>query len=158
MGVFAGGCDLAAVERVCSDDGGGDDPSTLDGLESLVDHALVQADGDRLRMLETIREYADERLVAAGEEHETRMRHAVDYTALAADIRAGIEGTDQLDAITCGIVEESNLQAALETLSRDGAGDAEAGEAGLQLLAGTYGCTGTSGESTSPPAGCRHGS
>ena len=134
MGVFAGGCDLAAVERVRSDDGGGDDRSTLDGLESLIDHALVQADGGRLRMLETIREYANERLAAAGEERETRMQHAAHYTALAADIRAGIEGTVQVDAITCGIVEESNLQDALETLSRAAeTGDAEARESGLQL-------------------------
>jgi predicted ATPase/DNA-binding CsgD family transcriptional regulator len=132
MGVFAGGCDLAAVERVCSDDGGGD--GTLDDLESLVDHALVQADGDRLRMLETIREYAHERLVAAGEEDGTRARHARHYTALAADIRAGIEGTAQVDAITSGIVEEGNLQDALETLSRAAeAGDADARESGLRL-------------------------
>jgi predicted ATPase/DNA-binding CsgD family transcriptional regulator len=134
MGVFAGGCDLAAVERVCSDHGSGDVRSVLDDLESLLDHALVQADGDRFRMLETIREYAHERLLASGEEHETMMRHAAQFTALAADIRTRIEGSDQVDAIACGILEESNLQDAIDTLSRaTEAGDAEARESALRL-------------------------
>ena len=60
MAVFAGGCTFADVEAVCADPG----ENVLDELESLVDKALVQAEGqgDRLRMLQTIGEYARERL------------------------------------------------------------------------------------------------
>ena len=62
MAVFAGGCTFADVEAVCADPG----ENVLDELESLVDKALVQTDGqgDRLRMLQTIGEYARERLEA----------------------------------------------------------------------------------------------
>ena len=60
LAVFAGGCTFEDVEAVCADPG----TSCLDELESLVDKALVQFDGagGRLRMLETIREFAGERL------------------------------------------------------------------------------------------------
>ncbi len=70
MAVFAGGCTFADVEAVCADPG----ENVLDELESLVDKALVQADGqgDRLRMLQTIGEYARERLEAAGETRRDR--------------------------------------------------------------------------------------
>ncbi len=56
MAVFAGGCTLADVEAVCADPGA----TCLDELESLVDKALVQVDGQsgRLRMLQTIAEFA----------------------------------------------------------------------------------------------------
>ena len=92
--------------------------SVLDELESLVDKALVQTDGqgDRLRMLQTIGEYARERLEAAGEAREIALRHAHRYAELAREIRDGIEGTDQIGSVERGIAEEANLQAALDTL------------------------------------------
>ena len=70
LAVFAGGCTFADVEAVCADPG----ETILDELESLVDKALVQTDGqgDRLRMLQTIGEYARERLEAAGETRRAR--------------------------------------------------------------------------------------
>ena len=132
MAVFAGGCTFADVEAVCADPG----ENVLDELESLVDKALVQTDGqgDRLRMLQTIGEYAGERLEAAGETRDVALRHARRYAELGREIRDGIEGTDQIRSIERGIAEEGNLQAALDTLlaaARDG--DAVASEAGLQL-------------------------
>ena len=65
LAVFAGGCMVADVEAVCVEAG----ERCLDELESLADKALVQVDdqGDRLRMLQTIREFAHEQLRAAGE-------------------------------------------------------------------------------------------
>ena len=137
MAVFAGGCTLADVEAVCADPG----ESILDELESLVEKALVQADGqgDRLRMLQTIGEYARERLEAAGETGDVVLRHARRYAQLAREVRDGIEGTDQLGSLERGIAEEANLQAALETLlAAAQGGDAVASEEGLQLCGDLY--------------------
>ncbi len=134
MAVFAGGCELTDLEAVCADAGA----STLDDLESLVDKALVQADG-RLRMLQTIGEYAREQLEAAGETAELARRHAGRYAELAREIRDGVEGTDQLGAIERGIAEDANLQAALDTLlaaARDG--DAAALEQGMAMSGDLY--------------------
>ena len=132
LAVFAGGCTFADLEGVCTDPG----ETVLDELESLVDKALVQADGqgDRFRMLQTIGEYARERLEAADETGEVALRHARRYAALAQEIRDGIEGADQIGSLERGIAEEGNLQAALDTLlatAQDG--DAAASEAGLQM-------------------------
>ena len=132
MAVFAGGCTFADVEAVCADPG----ETILDELESLVDKALVQTDArsNRLRMLQTIGEYARERLESAGETRDVALRHARRYAELGREIRDGIEGTDQIGSLERGIAEEGNLQAALDTLlaaAKDG--DAVACEEGLQL-------------------------
>jgi predicted ATPase/class 3 adenylate cyclase len=131
LAVFAGGCTLEDVEAVCADRG----EDVLDELESLVDKALVQTDGQgRLRMLQTIGEYARERIESGGETRDIALRHARRYAELAGAVRDGIEGTDQIGALERGIAEEGNLQAALDTLlaaAKDG--DAAACEVGLQL-------------------------
>jgi predicted ATPase len=137
MAVFAGGCAFADVEAVCANIG----ESSLDELESLVDKALVQVDGqgDRLRMLQTIGEYARERLEEAGETDAISLRHAQCYAALARDIRDGLEGTDQVGSLERGIAEEGNLQTALDTflaLAQDG--DTVAAEAGMQMCGDLY--------------------
>jgi predicted ATPase len=132
IAVFAGGCTLADLEAVCADLG----ESVLDELESLVDKALVQADGqsERLRMLQTIGEFARERLEASGEVSEIPLRHARRYAARAQEIRGGIEGADQVRSLERGIAEEGNLQAALDTLLAGALdGDAGASEEGMQL-------------------------
>lgn len=137
MAVFVGGCTFADVEAVCANPG----ESSLDDLESLVDKALVQLDGtrDRLRMLQTIGEYARERLVASGEADAVALRHALRYSALALDIRDGVEGTDQIGSLERGIADEGNLQAALDTLlthARDG--DSAAMELGMTMCGHLY--------------------
>ncbi len=132
MAVFVGGCTLADVDAVCAEPG----ETSLEALESLVDKALVQADGqgDRLRMLQTIGEYARERLEDSGEAGAIALRHARRYAAIARDIRDGIEGTDQVGAVERGIAEEGNLQAALDTLLASAKrGETTALEQGLQL-------------------------
>jgi predicted ATPase len=69
LGVFVGGCTLEAAEAICDAD--------LDTLQSLVDKSLVRVrESDRFWMLETIREYAVERLEASGETADIRRRHA----------------------------------------------------------------------------------
>jgi len=137
MAVFAGGGAFADLEAVCADPG----ETILDDLESLVDKALVQTSGqgDRLRMLQTIEEYARERLETAGETREVALTHARRYAALGREIRDGLEGTDQIGSLERGIAEEANLQAALDTLlasAKDG--DTAASEEGLQLSGDLY--------------------
>ena len=132
LAVFSGGFTLPDVEAICADAGMG----CLDELESLVEKALVQADrqGARLRMLQTIADYAREQLAAAGEADGIARRHARRYAEVAREIRDGIEGSAQLASVARGVVEEGNLQAALETLlAAAKRGDEAACEAGMQL-------------------------
>lgn len=131
IAVFAGGFTFGDVEAVCAEPGG----SVLDELESLMDKALVQVDaqGERLQMLEMIREFARERLDAAGESSDIALAHARHYAAIAREIREGIEGTSQRRSVERGIAEEGNLQAALDTLlTAARAGDPTACGTGLR--------------------------
>ena len=89
LAVFVEGCTLEAAEAVCN---AGQDlgVEVLDGVARMVDKSLLrqeeQADGEpRLLMLETIREYAVERLSASGETEAIRRRHAGYYAALAEE-------------------------------------------------------------------------
>jgi predicted ATPase/class 3 adenylate cyclase len=77
LAVFRGGWTLRAAEEVAQ--------ASLDGLESLVDKSLVRHADDRFWMLETIREYASERLDASADAVELRRRHADFYLALAEE-------------------------------------------------------------------------
>ncbi|HEX9738384.1 MAG TPA: adenylate/guanylate cyclase domain-containing protein [Candidatus Limnocylindria bacterium] len=86
LAVFAGGWTLDAAEAVCRPDDIGLD--TLDGLAGLLDQSLIRRDegvhgGSRFMMLETIREYALEQLLASGERDELARRHAEHFTAVA---------------------------------------------------------------------------
>ncbi len=137
MAVFVGGCTLADVEAVCADRG----EEVLDELESLVDKALVQLDGqgDRFRMLQTIGEYAREQLEAAGETREIALRHADRFADVARAIRDGIEGTTQVASVERGIVEELNLLAALDVLlAAAPAGNGAAAQTGLKVCGDLY--------------------
>jgi len=126
LAVFAGGCTLADAEAIAGE-------GTLDELEALIDAALVRADG-RLRMLQTIADFARERLEASGAADEVAARHARRYAAVAREIRDGIEGAEQVAAIARGFVEDDNLQVALDTfLAAARAADATALEQGLQM-------------------------
>jgi predicted ATPase/class 3 adenylate cyclase len=86
LSVFAGGWNLAAAEAVLPDDHL-DRAGVVDLLTQLVDKSLVVVDeaelGRRYRLYETIREYAQEQLEAAGETEDARRRHADYYAALA---------------------------------------------------------------------------
>ena len=68
LAVFSGSFDLPAAEGICA--------AHLDTLHSLVDKSLLGFEGDRFTMLETIREFAAERLWASPEAHDRRRRHA----------------------------------------------------------------------------------
>jgi len=99
LSVFAAGCDLASAEAICgpSSEIGGD---ILDGLMALVDQSLVKveetaAGETRFRLLDTIREYAAERLEAGGETDLIRARHRDWYVALVPQAAAELSGPDQ---------------------------------------------------------------
>ena len=77
LAAFAGGATLEAVEQVAEAD--------LDTLQSLVDKSLVRRTGERFWMLETIREFAVERLTASGEADDLRRRCAEHFLALAEE-------------------------------------------------------------------------
>ena len=89
LSVFVGGCTLRSAHAVTSP-AGDLGPDVLDGLASLVDKSLLRqeegTDGEpRFRMLETIREYALERLAESGETEVTTRRHAEFFCALAEE-------------------------------------------------------------------------
>jgi predicted ATPase/DNA-binding SARP family transcriptional activator len=112
LSVFAGGCDLAAAEAVCG-------PAALDALGSLVDKSLVVAapsgdgGGMRYRLLETVAEYARERLDESGLRAETERAHLTYYRELARTTDPLLRGPDQLAAIERLQREYENLRTAL---------------------------------------------
>jgi predicted ATPase/class 3 adenylate cyclase len=89
LSIFAGGWTVEAAEAVCGDELGED---ALAVLERLVEHSLVVAGhgvmgAPRMRMLETIREYAAERLERSGELEEIRGRHAEYFDRFVDELR-----------------------------------------------------------------------
>ncbi len=124
LSVFAGGCTLEAVEAVC--DAKADlDLDLLEGMESMVDKSLMQLvaqpDGEsRFLMLETIREYAREKLEASMEEAATRRAHAAFCLVLAEEESAEQGGAEWLKRLT---LEHDNFRVALEWLTETGNAD-----------------------------------
>jgi predicted ATPase/DNA-binding CsgD family transcriptional regulator len=123
VAVFAGGCTLEFVEEVCAGDGI-DRVRVLDLLGSLVDQSLVSAlergNAVRYRMLETVRQYAIERLSETGEEEEQRRRHRDAFLALAERARPQFETARQREWLEILDPEAANLAVAIEeALSSD---------------------------------------
>jgi predicted ATPase len=116
LSVFAGGCSRESAEKVC----GGEplNPSRLfELLAGLVDQSLVVAVRDgpdtRYRLLETIREYGEERLAEHGETKAVRYRHAQHYTELSQVLSEKARGSQQAEALRLLAVENENLLAAM---------------------------------------------
>ena len=119
LSVFAGGCTLeSAVEAA---------DAVLDTLQSLVEKNLVRHSGERFWMLETIREYAAERLEALGEAGQLQHRHAQHFLALAEaepnPFRSPPEWVERLAS------EHDNVRTALDWVEAAGEG-----ELGLRLV------------------------
>ncbi|SBU89188.1 Predicted ATPase [Streptomyces sp. Ncost-T6T-1] len=123
LSVFAGGCSLAAAEEVCALPAGPGGPA-VDSLDvaallgSLVDKSLVVAapgdDGEmRYRLLETVGEYAAERLAEAGERDAVERRHLVHFRELARTTGPRVRGSGQREAIAVLQREYENLRTAL---------------------------------------------
>jgi predicted ATPase len=131
LAVFAGGWTLDAAESVCA----GDDipeEQVLDTLAGLVDKSLVILDcsGERgrYRMLETVRQYATERLAESGEADRVRQRHAGHFLGFTERAEPELYGPEQDGWLARLEDEHSNLRAALEWLAASGAA-----EQGLRL-------------------------
>jgi predicted ATPase/DNA-binding SARP family transcriptional activator len=127
--IFAGGWTLETATALCQADIAAG-PSTvvpenaswevLDRLDSLVEKSLILAQpstngSPRYRMLETIREYALERLTETGEGESLRTRHVEWFIDLAEAAEAAMRGPNQAQALQRVEIEEDNLRLALQT-------------------------------------------
>ena len=123
LSVFAGGCTLDAIEAVVGPEG---TPNVLGSITALVDNSLLRQeegpDGEsRFRMLETVREFALERLDESGEEGTIRERHARWCLALAEaaepDLMAGRNQRSWAKRLDADL---PNLRAAVAWFLRNG--------------------------------------
>src|SRR5262249_41934261 len=119
LSVFAGGWSAEALAPVCGWDGANSD-EIIDALVGLVDKSLVMADQRegiiRYRLLETIREYASERLDASGQTTLVRRKHASYFRSLLETggvTRRGVWYAPNVDLIRR---EHDNMRAALGAL------------------------------------------
>ena len=116
LSVFSGGFDMPAAEAVC-----GADPlaqgDVLDYIESLLEKSLVMLDDreehTRYRMLETIRDYAREKLEQSDEMAATLARHCDHYFVMAMAANKGLLGPEQADWVWRVEAELDNLRAAI---------------------------------------------
>ncbi|MGW5113317.1 protein kinase domain-containing protein [Nocardia sp. NPDC004123] len=140
LSVFAGSFELDAAEQICGTDltCGSEldvtEHSALDVLSSLVGKSIVIREESgtvvRFRMLETLRDYGQQRLQESGEITELRRRHRDWYLQLAMDADAGWISDRQLDWIARLDRDQPNVRAALEACLADDT--EEAAEAGLR--------------------------
>lgn len=138
LSVFAGGCTLAAAEAICSGDGIPEE-DMLDLLTRLVDKSLLVAEAaegeSRFRPLETVRQYARERLLDAGDAESAFRRHRDWYLALVERAKPDFfAGPAPARWLTVFDREHDNLRAALEWTS----GEPEGAPAGLRMAAALW--------------------
>jgi predicted ATPase/class 3 adenylate cyclase len=130
LSVFAGGRTLEAIVAIC--DAEGDLPvDVFDGLSSLVDKSLLkQEEGvggePRFVMLETIHEFAREKLQESGEAENIERLHAEYFLALAEEAEPAVQGAEQDTWIEVLETEHDNIRAAL-SWSLEQRGDADSG-------------------------------
>jgi len=140
--VFAGGFDLQSACAVAGRDTR-DDYAVLDLVDALVHKSLVVADrsGGRTRfsMLETIRQFAEERLVADGAATEVRAAHARHFAAREADILALWDSPRQREAYDWFTVELANLRAAFRWAADQNDLDTAAAIASYAAFLGIWG-------------------
>ena len=115
ISAFVGGAGLEAIERICGDDVSG---NLLDVLGSLVEKSLLrQADGrggePRFAMLETIRDFAAERAVAAGVQERLRRTHAEYFAEVARAAAPSIMGPDKRGWLDRLEQDHDNLRSAI---------------------------------------------
>ncbi len=135
LAVFSGGCTLEAIEAICDAEG---ELDALEGVESLVQKSLLrQEEGPggepRFVMLETIHEYANERLQESGEAEAVRRRHAEYYLAVAEEAEPRLMGPDRAAWVERLEHEHDNVRAALAWSLHGGAA-----ELGLRLAGAMF--------------------
>jgi len=113
--VFAGGATLDAAERVCAEPGG----DAIETLAGLLDKSLLVDTDDprggepRLRMLETVRSYAWEKLVERGEAEDLRRRHLAYFSELGRHAQPYLCGPGQREWSARFDPERANVRAAI---------------------------------------------
>jgi len=120
LSVFAGGCTLDAAEAVCNPHG---DFDLLEALASLLDKSLVRQRGQeesRFGMLETIRQYAAEKLEERGERELLQRGHAEYFTALAEEAEPQLSGSEQGRWLARLESEHDNLRVVLSWSLEEG--------------------------------------
>src|SRR5258706_11572386 len=121
VSVFSGGWTLSAAEQVCSGDGIAED-MILELLTSLVDKSLTcaeeQAGTTRYRLLETVADYANERLRDDDDEAPWRDRHLIHFVTLAEEAAKEIAQGRQRAGLDRIETEYDNLRASLTWSSR----------------------------------------
>ncbi|MCI0696514.1 tetratricopeptide repeat protein [candidate division KSB1 bacterium] len=137
LAIFIGGCSLEAVEAICNTT---DELAleALDGLTALIDKSLLRQaqmkDGEpRFVMLETIREFAFERLQASADWQATRRRHADFFLALAEKAGPELTGPKQIFWLNTLEREHDNLRAVFSWTE-----ETEQAEFGLRLGAAIW--------------------
>jgi non-specific serine/threonine protein kinase len=138
LAVFVDGCTLESAEWVMGDGSCHPSPITLDLIGTLVEASLLRSetgpDGTaRYRMLETIREFAEERLLASGEAEAVRKKHAAYFLAFAEQYELAQLLPDGDQVLALLEAEHANLRAALAWLEES------ADSAPLLRLAATLG-------------------
>jgi predicted ATPase/class 3 adenylate cyclase len=134
--VFVGGASIEAVEAVCGPSV--EESDVLDCLESLVDKSLVrQAEGlagePRFSMLNTIQEYAAERLAEEGDPEEVRGRHAEWFLGVVSAAEPGLMAADKRRHLDALEAEHGNLRAAISWATERGRA-----ELALKLCSGLW--------------------
>jgi predicted ATPase/DNA-binding SARP family transcriptional activator len=122
LAVFVGGCTLESAEAVCGDLGS----SVLDGLASLVDKSLLRESSrreGRFIMLDTVHEYALERLATGGEQEELARRHMLHFLELAEQSAEQLTGANQAPWMRRLTSEHDNLRAAIAFTLEHGEGE-----------------------------------
>jgi len=116
LSIFSGGFSLSAAESICGDTAVPGE-EILDLVASLVDKSMLMVDegesAARYRMLETIRDYAREKLLARGEWLPIATRHCEFFFALAKQARDGMRGPEQSAWIRRLEVDLDNVRAAM---------------------------------------------
>ena len=115
LSVFSGGRTLEAIEEICDPEG---ELEALEGVESLLEKSLLrQEEGverePRFVMLETVHEYAREKLQESGEEQEIKRAHAQYFLALAEEGESEVRGPEAAMWLERLEAEHDNLRAAL---------------------------------------------
>ena len=118
LATFAGGFSLDAVERVCDGDVS-KETTVLDVVERLMSKSLLLAEQrqeteTRYRLLETVRQYAGEKLVESGQADSARRRHFAYFLELAQTASVALHGPLALEWLDRLETEHDNLRAALD--------------------------------------------
>ena len=137
LSVFHGGCTISIVERVCADNG--IEPyEVLDLISSLVNKSLLVAktfgvNEARYFLLETIREYASEKLDSFSEREEIYRKHLKIYLALTAEVESKLQGEYQQLWLNWIEHEFNNIRAALRFALQS-----DLAEIGLRIVNAIY--------------------